>query len=229
MTLLEVDDAALLDALFADEKVRPMLGRRLAPLLAEVATDQLPSVQEILWQRNYLPALAATPINDDLIESGRFPIREPQWRLYENGLLEPRYAVLDLYLVAELERISEYDEETGWRRLTPKSIAEACDAGLPLEHIIRFLQSYCENGLPTSFLIRLKLWGGGYSGSQTVSIEHAPLLSVPGQILQDLKDDEELGELLGTEVTSENRLVHVTPDKLEKVMELLRKRGFEVE
>jgi hypothetical protein len=49
------------------------------------------------------------------------------------------------------------------------------------------------------------------------------------QVLQDLKDDEELGELLGTEVTSENRLVHVTPDKLERVMELLRKRGFEVE
>ena len=143
--------------------------------------------------------------------------------------MEPRYAVLNLYLVAELEPISEHDETAGWRKLTPSSIAGACNAGLPLEHIIRFLQSYCEGGLPTSFLIRLKLWGGGYSGSQTVSVEHAPLLSVPVQVLQDLKDDEELGELLGAEVASENRLVHVTPDKLERVMELLRKRGFEVQ
>src|SRR2546421_6423949 len=81
VTLLEVDDVALLDALFADDETRPLMGRRLAPLLAEVASDQLSAIQEVLWQRNYLPALVSAPVHESLLESGRLPTHEPQWRL----------------------------------------------------------------------------------------------------------------------------------------------------
>ncbi len=59
-------------------------------------------------------------------------------------------------------------------------------------------------------------------------MEHAPLLALPAQVLQDLQADDELRELLGTEVAPQLRLVHVEPDKLERVIELLRERGFEV-
>src|SRR5437660_4650137 len=58
--LLEVDEAALLDQLLADAETRNLFGRRLAPLLVEVLTDQLQTVQAILWQRDYLPALVST-------------------------------------------------------------------------------------------------------------------------------------------------------------------------
>ena len=229
VTLLEVDDAALLDSLFANEKTRPLFGRRLSPLLAEVLTDQLPAVQEILWQQDYLPALVPASMHDGLLESGRLPTREPQWRLQQNGLLQPCHAVLDLYLVAEVERITNLDEATGWRKITPSAIQQACDSGLQLDHIVRFLQHYCEGGVPASFLIRLKVWGGGYEQQNTIEVEHAPMLRLSNQALQDIQSDEELGPLLGGEVPSNSRLVRVPTEALERVVELLKERGFSVE
>jgi len=60
-------------------------------------------------------------------------------------------------------------------------------------------------------------------------VEHSPLLRLSASVLQDLQADEELGPLLGTEVEQPSRLVHIAPEHLERVQELLRERGFEVE
>jgi hypothetical protein len=179
-----------------------------------------------------LPALVSASVYDtprtDASLLPSLPMCEPQWRLCDDGLLQPLYAVSNLYLLAELERFSELDEPTGWRRITPAALQRARDAGLSLENVMRFLKDYCEGGVPNSFFIRLKLWGGGYDGQPTIQVEHAPLLALPAQVLQDLQADDELRELLGTEVAPQLRLVHVVPDKLERVIELLRERGFEV-
>ncbi len=228
-TLLEVDDPVLLDALFADEEAGHMLGRRLSPILAEVAPHQLSPLQEMLWRRDYLPALVSAPVQDNPLEHGRFGAREPQWKLHEDGLLQPLYAVTDLYLAAEIERVSERDEETGWRKITPSIIQRACRAGLSLDVLIRFLQQYCEGGVPGSFLIRLKLWGGGYGEQPGIQVEQAPLLYLPAEVLQDLLADEELQHLLGSEVAQQGRLVRVPPRNLGRVVELLKDRGFVVE
>ncbi len=228
-TLIEVDDAALLDALFADDETRALFGRRLSLTLAEVAPHQLAAVQELLWQRNYLPSLNTAPEQDVLSENGPLIEREAQWRLHDDGLLQPFYAVLDLYLAAAAERFSERDEPTGWYRITPTSLRRALEQNIELEHIIRFLQKYCEGGIPPSLLIRLKLWGGGYGEQAGIQVEPAPLLRLSAQVLRDLEADEELRPLLGTEVESYSRLVRVQADALERVMELLRERGFQVD
>jgi Helicase conserved C-terminal domain len=229
VTLLEVDDASLLDQLLAEMETRNLFGRRLAPLLVEVLTDQLPVVQELLWQRDYLPALVSASMYDNLLENGRLPTREPQWRLLHNGLLQPCHAVLNLYLVAEVEHITALDEATGWRKITPEAIQQACDSGLSLDHIVRFLQHYCEGGVPASFLIRLKLWGNGYDQQTSIGVEHTPLLRLSDQALYDIQADEEIGPLLDSEVSSDARFVHVPLEALDRVMELLRDRGFTVE
>ncbi len=226
--LLEVDDPALLDTLFADEQTRPLLGRRLTPMLLEVPRHQLPELQEALWQRGYLPALVPASLYDHPLEDVSLPLCEPQWRLHDDGLLQPLYTVLNLYLVAELERISELDTATGWRRITPASLQLASGVGISLERVVRFLERYGEGGVPTSFLMRLKLWGGGYDGQSSIQVERTPLLALSDQVLQDLRADEELRELLGAEISQQHRLVHVHQDKLERVIELLRARGFEV-
>ncbi len=244
-TVLEVDDASMLDMLLASEDTRSLLGRRLSPTLAVVAPHQLAAVQEVLWRRDYLPALTPAPEHDNLLDNGRLTAREAQWRLHDDGLLQPLYAVTDLYLAAEIDRISIQDELTGeltgelmgelmgeltgWRRITPAIIQQATSSGLSLEAIIRFLQQNCEGGVPTSFLIRLKLWGGGYGEQHTIQVEQSPMLYLSSQILQDLQTDEELQYLLGTEVPHEGRLVCVPAENLERVLELLKERGFEVE
>jgi hypothetical protein len=229
VTLLEVDDAALLDQLLADTETRNLFGRRLAPSLIEVLADQLHVVQELLWQKDYLPALVSTSMYDNLLENGHLPTREPQWRLLHNGLLQPSHAILNLYLVAEVERITILDEATGWRKITPEAIQQACSAGLSLDHIVRFLQHYCEGGVPASFLIRLKLWGNGYEQQTAIGIEHTPLLRLSHQALQDLQADEEIGPLLDSEVPPDTRLVHVPTEALDRVIELLKDRGFTIE
>ena len=98
-----------------------------------------------------------------------------------------------------------------------------------MEVLIRFLQQYCEGGVPGSFLIRLKLWGGGYGEHPGIQVERAPLLYLPAEVLPDLLADEELQHLLGSEVAQQGRLVRVPPGNLEHVVELLKDRGFVVE
>jgi hypothetical protein len=227
ITLLEVDDPALLDELFDDEQTRPFFGRRVAPQLAEVKAEHLDAMQTLLWQRAYLPALASAPLYNDLLVSGQTPAHEAQWKLLPDGLLQPCYLVVNLYLAAELERISEPDPATGWRRITPASIAAS--RPIPLDHIVRFLQHYCQDGVPPSFLIRLKLWGGGYDRQQVIDVEQAPMLRLSAQALRDIQADEELGPLLAAEVPPDSRLVRLSPENLPRVMELLRERGFIVE
>ena len=100
---------------------------------------------------------------------------------------------------------------------------------IPLEHIVRFLQQYCLGGVPPSFLIRLKLWGGGYEQQHVIHVEPAPMLRLSAQALRDIQADEELSMLLEREVSSESRLVRIPSDRLARVLELLRERGFAVE
>jgi hypothetical protein len=228
-TLLEVDESALLDELFAHEETRSLLGRRLAPRLVEVLPQQLSALQTLLWQRDYLPSLVSAPTQDIVSDNGHLAIREPQWRLHDDGLLQPFYAVTDLYLMAAVERFSDYDELTKWRRITPTALQRAHEANISLDAITNFLYQYCEGGIPPSFLIRLKLWGDGYPGQHTVTIEHTPMVRLSASVLQDLRNDAELSPLLGTELERESRLVHIQAEHVERVVSILKERGFEVE
>lgn len=230
MTLIEVERAELLDSFYNDDALRPFFGSRLSPTMAEVLSGELEALQQLLWEREFLPALASAPAYTNLLESGgHMPAHEAQWRLLDDGLLQPCYPVLNLYLAAELERFTILDAPTGWRRITPASIRQACYNGLELDAIVRFLQHYCEGGLPPSFLIRLKLWGGGYQQQDVIKVESAPMLRLSASALRDIQADEELGALLDAEVPTDSRLVRVAPHALERVLELLRERGFTVE
>ena len=228
-TLLEVDESALLDELFAHEQLRLLLGRRLGPLLAEVLPQHLSALQAFLWQRDYLPSVVTAPTQDIVSDNGHLAQREPQWKLHDDGLLQPFYAVTDLYLMAALEHFSDADELTGWRRITPTALQRALSKNISLDAITHFLQQYCEGGTPPSFLIRLKLWGGGYPGQHTVTVERTPMVRLSAQVLQDLRADAELAPLLGSEIEQESRLIHIQAEHVEHIVDLLKERGFVVE
>jgi hypothetical protein len=225
--LLEVDEEELVDTLFAHEETRKLFKRRLSPRLVEVAPQHIETVQHMLWERNYLPALSAAPTQPGNAEVGRVATHEPQWRLHEDGLLQPLYAVLDLYLMAEVERFSQQDEESGWQRITPESLQRGLRDN-SLAAILRFLQLYCDGGIPGSLLIRLKLWGRGYDREE-IAVETAPMLRLSSQVLQDLQNDQEILQLLGDEVEQASSLVRIEADQLERVLALLRARGFQLE
>jgi tRNA G26 N,N-dimethylase Trm1 len=148
--------------------------------------------------------------------------------LREDGFLQPIYAVTNLYLAAEVERFTEPGEETGWRKITPAVIAQASEQGLTLDTILSFLQHYCAGGIPASLLIRLKLWGSGYSEQATISVVQPPLLYLSEQVLRDIQSDPAIQSLLGAVVPQQGRLVGVPAEHLAQVIEMLRERGFEV-
>jgi hypothetical protein len=223
-TLIEVDDPALLDALAAQSS--SWILRRLAPTMAEVSSRALAQLEEWLWQRDYLPALTSAVHYQDLTLVPA--VGEAQWQLQLDGLLKPLYAVPDLYLASTLERFTTRSEATGWQQLTHASLQQALAVGLELEHMLAFLQRYCAGGVPGSFLIRMKLWGDGYSEPPAPGVEHTPLLRISAQALDDLLADEEMAPLLAEPLPADQRVVRVSPENLERVVELLRARGFDV-
>jgi hypothetical protein len=227
-TLLEVDDEALLDALCSDPQTGLLFARRLTSRLVEVMPHKLSAVQELLWQRNYLPALSTDP-GAEVGSDGTSVTHEPQWHLLDDGLLQPICTVLNFYLIAETERFSDRDATTGWLRLTPASVRRALAQNISLAYIVNFLRQYCDESVPGSFLVRLKLWGDGYADEGRVYVEAAPLLRLSSEVLQDLYADKELASLLATEIEHQQRLVHVDPQNLARVLEILRQRGFEVQ
>lgn len=227
-SLLEVDDPIVLDELASDPETSSWLVRRLSPTLAEVSTRYLARLQERFWQRDYLPALTSASQHQGLLNGAPLPTHEVQWTLQTDGLLRPCYPLSNLYLATELERITTLDEKTGWRKITPATLQQALEHGLVLSQIIDFLQNYCVGGVPGSFLIRLKLWGQGYSEPTSLQVESAPLLNLSSQSLQDLLADEEIGPLLGEPVPAEKRLVHISQDNLARLVELLQERGFDL-
>lgn len=226
-TLLEVDDEALLDTLWNDPQVRPLFARRLTSRLVEIVPHKLSTVQALLWQQNYLPALSIDPGQETSVNGDSAP-HEPQWHLFDDGRLQPVCTVLNFYLVAEVERFSERDASTGEFRLTPSSVRRALADNISLESIVNFLRHYCDQGVPGSFLVRLKLWGDGYAHQNHVYVEPAPLLRLSSDVLHDLYADDELSTLLGPEVEQSQRLVHVDGQNLARVLEILRERGFEI-
>jgi hypothetical protein len=129
----------------------------------------------------------------------------------------------------EAERFCERDEATSRYKITAASVHHALEQGITFEYIMRFLQQYCDGGIPAALLIRLKLWGDGYGNKQNIQVERAPLLRLAEEVWHDLAADEELGSLLGPEVEQQSRLVRVESGNLERVIALLRERGFSVE
>ncbi len=222
-TLLEVDEPALLDTLLADAQARSLLGRRLSPCQVEVLPGKLAALHVLLWQRDYLPA-STTSTSEETASS----TYQPQWRLDEAGVLHPLYPVLDLYRVAEVQRYAEPVEQKSSYRLTATSVQRALEGGIALDTIVRFLQQYCRDGIPGSFLIRLKLWGHGYGTREHIHVEHAPFLHLAPEVLHDLRADPEVSALLGSELTQASSLVQIAPQNLERILAILHERGFPV-
>lgn len=228
VTLLEVEEPAFLDMLFADPEMQTFFRRRITPVFAEVITAHLSEVEQWLGQQQYLPAVSET-LEETLTAPYSSLAQEAQWHLQEDGVLRPLYAVLDFFRLIEAVLLCERDPTTGWLRITAQSLQQALDKDVTLEQIIRFLQSSCDEGIPGSLLIRLKLWGGGYTHTQPLQVERAPLLRLPEEVLSDLQADPALAALLGSAIPEGPRLVHVASENLSHVLDLLQQRGFLIE
>jgi hypothetical protein len=209
--LLQTTDEAALDALYADERLAPLLGRRLSATVALAPTDRLGAVDRHLIESGQLAALSEGP--------GFQP--GPQLDLRSDGAVAFRQQTPSIYALHDLR--SFVDAVEGSLRLTPESLRRGARTGLDADDIIAILERLSGGALPDApaALVRrwAKDWGSGAIYDATILQLDQP------QQLTDLLADPEVRPHLQP-VPGAPTIAIVPPKSRKRVRTLLEARGM---
>ncbi|HEX5417634.1 MAG TPA: helicase-associated domain-containing protein, partial [Chloroflexota bacterium] len=198
---------------YANPKVSPLLGRRLAPTAALVPRAQLEQVYRVLLETQRLPALSegtgVPPVSHLTVDA--------------KGQIAFRARLPNLFVLQALRAFS--DEADGHHRLSRESLRRAARNGRSAEEIITTLEAL--QGTPalpeTAELIRrwAKNWGTG-------SLAEATLLQVETpEILESLLAVPEVRRHLQS-IPGAPTLALVRPESVATLRPLLADRGMEL-
>lgn len=180
--LLQTTDEPALDALYADERLASLLGRRLAPTIALVPAGQLTAVYHRLIETGRLATLSEGP--------GFAP--GPQLQVGADGGIAFRQPQPSIFTLHELRPFAE--DEDGRPRLSPDSLRRGARAGLHADDIVAILARLSGGTLPEApaSLVRrwARDWGSGALFEATILQLDQP------QQLADLLADPEVRPLL---------------------------------
>ncbi len=214
VSLLQVEDAATLDELFANQAVAPKLGRRIGGDIA-LTSDPAGAVNAALRDAGWLALLTQrgqtnAPASVTADESGNvtFIHRTPSIYAYEG--IEP-FA----------ERI-----DARHARITPSSVAAATRIKLSVPEMIARLKQVHRGEIPQPLVMRLKAWGKYYGGAKLGTLTLIEFRDE--QARAELLDDPELKQCLDPFDAGKRPLALVRADSLEHVKALLAERGVEI-
>jgi hypothetical protein len=210
--LLHALDAAMLDALYADRALAPLLGRRVAPTAALVQAADLAALHAALLQRDQLPALTEGP--DDL--------PGPQVAVAANGRITPRQRLPSVYLLAML-RVFADEAQDGTLRLTAESLRRGARAHHDAETISEILTALQGEPLAPEAAALVQQWAkdwgrGALLAATLLQVERAELLDA---LLADPALQPHLQRVPGTATLA---LVHESAVK--RVRAALEARGM---
>ncbi|MEX2314994.1 MAG: helicase-associated domain-containing protein, partial [Thermomicrobiales bacterium] len=209
--LLQTADEAALDALYADEALAPLLGRRLAPTLALVPGDQLQAVYRRLIEGGQLPTLSEG--------SGFQP--GPQLDVRADGVIEFRQPQPSIYT---LHALRPFAEASGGRlQLTPASLRQGARTGLDAEAVIATLERLSGGALPDKPVALVRRWAKDW-GSGAIYDATILQLDQPQQ-LADLLADPEIQPHLQP-IPGAPTLAIVQPRSRKRLRTLLEARGM---
>lgn len=224
-SLVQVEDPATLDALFADPVLQPLLGRRVAPTVATARQEHVSTIYSHLIKRSGaqdhpVPALSE---GDD-----SWP--HPVLTIDPQGHIQFRQRIPSMYIRHALQPFTE-DGPDGTVRITANTLKEAArrksnGAALQAADIIATLERYHVGPVPeeTVAMIRrlAKDWGRG-------SLSKVTLLQVEsGEIMADLLADPEIAPYLQPIPGSPN-LAIAKADEVARVRSLLGARGMDLQ
>jgi hypothetical protein len=209
--LLQTSDENALDALYADERLGPLLGRRLSPTIALIPIEQRGTVYDLLIETGQLAALSEGP--------GFQP--GPQLDVQSDGLVALRQRSPSIFTLHELRPF--VDDEDGRLRLTPESLRRGARTGLDADGIIAILERLSAGALPDepAALVRrwAKDWGSGAIYDATILQLDQP------QQLADLLADPEVRPHLQP-IPGVLTIAIVPPRSRKRLWTLLEARGM---
>jgi len=209
--IVQTTDEAALDALYADEVVAPLLGRRLAPTVALVPSDQLHTVYRHLIERGQLPTLS---------EGSGFQTG-PQLRVRDDGVVAFHQPQPSIFTLHDLRPFAGVDNAVP--QLTPDSLRKGARSGLDADGIIAILERLSGGTLPDepAALVRrwAKDWGSGALYDATILQLDQP------QQLADLLADPEVRPLIQP-ILGAPTIAIVPPESRERLRTLLEARGM---
>ncbi len=174
ITIMQTDDAAMLDRLLNDKATGKLL-HRLDAHTAWLRAKDTAKLEAHLQQQEMLPAYSQGP-EADLPRSLR----------WDQDALRPRHPMPSLYVTGTLRRIAQ-QTHNHWE-LTRQSLRTAIAAGMDVPAVIALLKQMTGAPLSPEWEKQLKAWGSHYGDAQVASV-----------ILLRLESDDALQELRRTD------------------------------
>jgi hypothetical protein len=214
VALVQTEDGATLDELFAIEPLAPQLGRRASAdvVLARAGAS---AVQGALREAGWLAVFTRrdqtdAPASVTTDETGNVTLvhRTPSIYAYEG-------------IEAFAERV-----DARRARITPESVHAACQQKLDVPAMLARLRAVHRGEIPAQLVTRLKAWGKYFGGATLGAL-----------ILIEFRDEQARAELLNDPALQPhlerfdagNRpLARVRAESLEHVKELLAERGVDL-
>lgn len=216
VTLLQAEDAALLDDLMNDPQTGPSLARAVAPAVVLVRSDGVQSLVAALLGRGLLPAQsgASAESADDGVIIGA------------DGAIRPVHAVPSLHLRGRLERLAEERPGGTWQ-LTPNSVRRAGGSKERVRSVLQELERLCRGPLPAGLPQQIRAWGG-YYGHAAIEQQVVLIEFRDRETLQELCADPAFEGLLSPFAAGERALAVVPAGRVQQVRNLLKQYGVDL-
>ncbi len=185
ITILQVDDAGMLDRLLNDKATGRLL-HRLDAHTAWLRAKDTAKLESHLQQQEMLPAYSQGPEAD-----------LPRSLCWDQDTLRPRHPMPSLYVTGTLRRIAAHNGDH-WQ-LTRQSLRAAVAAGMDVPAVIALLEQMTGAPLSPEWQKQLKAWGNHYGDAQMASV-----------ILLRLESDDALLELRRSDRRL-GRWIHLLP------------------
>jgi len=231
VTLCQVADPAILDALLTAPPAGLEDVRRLAPTVAMLPPQNLEALRSYLEGRGYIaplvPSPAETPAGQDSLEAPPGALS-----LNADGVISVTTPLPTLYLHGALVRFADLLPPSRASRpqapryaLTSASITRATAENIQVDTITRWLETLSDHPLPPALLDRIKSWAD-YYGPLTLARQVILRMDRPER-LAELLTDPVVGPLL-TPLAPAAGLAGVADESLDDLRRALRAKGIAI-
>jgi hypothetical protein len=214
VSLLHAVNAPTLDALYADSRVAPLLGRRVAPTAALVAPEHLAALHQRLLDGDCLPALSEGPER----------LAQLVFAVDGDGRISFRQRLPDMAVLQAAQQVADLETD-GSTRVTMHSLQRAAAQGLGADDILASLERFHDGPLPAELVLLVRRWAKHWGRGVLAAVT---LLQVESaEALNDLLADPEVGPHV-RRLEGAATVAIVQGAGVERVRAALQARGMEL-